>query len=257
VQKPGRGIIGATVSIGIAITTVVVVVTRVSTARDLSLVHVQQAGEVVVGLDPSYPPFAVDNVKGEVDGLDVELTNELSRRLGVKARLVTVDFGGIYDALNVGKFDLIVGGVTESPDEEKRVAYSRPYFDDGLVVVAGPESSGKALGIENGSDADLALASLSDKLSGYSFRPYDDQDQIHAAIVNHSLRGAIVDRVTAAEWAGEARDLTVSPVNLTSVPYVIGARRGDGALLGAVDRALQSMIDDGFVAGLERKWLRT
>jgi ABC-type amino acid transport substrate-binding protein len=252
-----RGIVGVAVCLGLAIAVAAVIATRVGSSHDLSLIRVQQAGVFVVGLDPSYPPFEVDNGKGQVDGLDVELVDELSRRLGVKTRLVTVDFGGIYDGLNAGKFDVIVGGVTDSPDEENRVAYSRSYFDDGLVVVTGPESAGNVLGIESGSDADLDLASLRDKLSGYTFHPFDDQDQIYAAMLSHNVRGAIVDRVTAAQWARDARELSIEAVNLTSVPYVIGARRGDGALLGAVDRALQSMIDDGFVAGLERKWLRT
>jgi polar amino acid transport system substrate-binding protein len=252
-----RSIVGVAIILGLAIVIAFMIVTRVGSSRDLSLIRVQQAGVVVVGLDPSYPPFEVDNGKGQVEGLDVDLVNELSRRLGLKTRLVTVDFGGIYDALSAGKFDLIVGGVTDSPDEEVRVVYSRSYFDDGLVVVTGPESSGNAIGIESGSDADLALASLRDKLGGYSFHPFDDQDQIHSAILSHALRGAIIDRVTAARWAGDARDLIVGSANLSSVPYVIGTRRGDSALRGALDRALQSMIDDGFVAGLERKWLRT
>jgi ABC-type amino acid transport substrate-binding protein len=230
---------------------------RGAPGRDLSLIRVQRAGTLTIGLDPSYPPFEVVNGSGELAGFDVELAYELGRRLGVKSHLVAADFGSIYDALDVGKFDLILGSVTAAPDEELRLSYTRPYFDDGLVVVAGPVSAGNALGIESGSDADLDLQQLREKLSDFTFKPFDDQDQIRAQIQAHALRGAIVDRVTAAFWARDARDLTVGSAILTSEPYVIAGRRGDGALLQAVDRALQTMLADGFVTALEQKWLRS
>src|SRR5438128_1557944 len=105
------------------------------TVVDLSHVRVQRAGELVVGLDPSYPPFEVVNGQGQVDGYDVDLTRELARRLGVQARLVAIDFGGIYDALDVEKCDVIVGGVAPLPEYDTAVYYTQPYYDDGLVVV--------------------------------------------------------------------------------------------------------------------------
>jgi polar amino acid transport system substrate-binding protein len=253
--RPARLTSAVGIVAGLTIALLLFVLFRTSSSQDLSLSRVRQAGALTIGLDPSYPPFEVLNGVGQLDGFDVELANELGRRLGVRARLVSVDFGGIYDALDVGKLDLIVGGVTNAPDEDRRVSYTRPYFDDGLVLVSGSPSSGSMLGIESGSDADLDLATLRAKLADFTFRPFDDQEQIRAAIESHALRGAVVDRVTASLWARDSHELTVGRSNLTSVPYVIGGRRGDGELLHAVDHALQAMLADGFVASLEQKWL--
>ncbi len=247
----------AAVLMVVGLIVVLFVVSRIAPAPDRSLVRVQQAGELTVGVDPSYPPFEVDNGEGQLVGFDIDLINELARRMGVKARFVSIDFGGIYDALGVAKFDVIVGGISPSTDDDRQFAFTRSYFDDGLVVVAGPPTLGNVLGIESGSDADLALPTLRNKLTEYSFQRFDDQDLIRNAISRQSLRGAIVDRVTASQWSRDLGNLTVSQDNLTSVPYVIEGRRGDSKLLQALDRALQSMLDDGFIATLDGKWLRS
>src|SRR6266849_3058971 len=121
------------IALGIAAVLILVgaiLVLRSARASDLSLSRVKRAGFVVVGLDPSYPPFEVVNGEGQLDGYDVELSRELARRLGVHARLVAIDFGGIYDALDVGKFDVIVGGVTPLPGDDQNVRYTHPYYDD-------------------------------------------------------------------------------------------------------------------------------
>ena len=211
---------------------------------------------LIVGLDPSYPPFEVVNGQGQLDGYDVELADELARRLGVKARLVSIDFGGIYDALEVGKLDVILGGVSPDPEYQDRIVYSRPYFDDGQVLVMSRDAAGSTIGIESGSDADLALDHVRAQLTAYQFAQFDDQDEIRAAMGRQSVRGAIVDAVTATMWARQIPGVVVQPPRLTSVPYVVAARRGDQKLLAAVDDALQAMIDDGLTGRLGQKWLQ-
>src|SRR5579859_1532277 len=102
----------------VAVVTVAVAVAFLHPVQpDRSLEKVRQAGVMVVGLDPSYPPFESIGADGKLVGFDVELTRAIATRLELKASLVTMDFGGIFDALEVGKVDLIIGGV--SPDQDQ------------------------------------------------------------------------------------------------------------------------------------------
>jgi ABC-type amino acid transport substrate-binding protein len=247
--------IGAAIVVAVTLA-LAILLSRITTPPDRSLDRVQQSGDLVIGVDPSYPPFEVVNGAGQLAGFDIEMLTELATRLGVKARFVSIDFGGIYDALGVAKFDLIVGGVSPSSDNDLQLGYTRSYYDDGLVLVAGSAALGTVLGIESGADADLDLPQLRDKLSGYTFRHFDDQDQIRLALEGQLLRGAIVDRVTASQWVEATPSLTISSAGLTSVPYVIVGRRGDQKLIEAVDRTLKTMLDDGFIAALDRKWIQ-
>lgn len=223
---------------------------------DLSLERVQQSHELMIGLDPSYPPFEVVNGKGDLDGFDIDLSRDLARRLGVNARFVAVDFGGIYDALEAHKFDVMLGGVTVVPEYLEKLDYSVPYYDDGLVLVVNQKADGNVVGIESGSDADLALDRLRTTLTGYRFQQLDDQDQIHAELGKGQVRGTIVDAATAETWSRQEPGLTFQPARLTTNPYVIAARRDDAALLRAINQSLGEMRASGEVTGLETKWLK-
>ena len=225
-------------------------------APDLSLQRVQQAGVLVVGLDPSYPPFEVDDGHGHLAGFDVDLANGLARRLGVRVRFVSIDFGSIFDALEVGKFDVIIGGVSPDPDYEKALDFSVPYFDDGLVLVENPSVSTRTLGIESGSDADLDQDQLRPKLAGYHFQQFDNQSAIRASLGERRLRGAILDAVTAEIWAHQIPGLVVRPERLTSMPFVIAARRSDQKLLRAIDQQIDALRASGEITRLEREWFK-
>lgn len=221
---------------------------------DLSLQRVQKAGVLVVGIDPSYPPFESLNGKGQIVGFDVDVANDFAHRLGVRVQFVSIDFGSIFDALEVSKFDAIIGGVSPAPEYQKRIAFSIPYFDDGLVVVENPGISPRVLGIESGSDADLDLDQLRPKLPNYTFQQFDDQDEIHTELSQKKLHGAIVDATTAEIWAHQTAGLVVRPTRLTSYPFVVAVRRPDQKLLLAINQQLTVLKESGVIDQLEQKW---
>lgn len=223
---------------------------------DRSLQRVEKSGVLVVGLDPSYPPFENVDAHGHVVGYDVDLTKELAQRLGLRAQFVTIDFGSIIDALEVGKFDVILGGVSPFPEYSKQLSYTTPYFDDGLVLIRNPRVEGKVVGIESGSDADLDQNMLRSKLAGYHFQQFDDQDQIRDSLARAKLAGAVVDAVTADQWAKATPGLVVEPTRLVSSPFVIATRKSDQTLFTVLDSELKAMLAGGDVSTLERRWLK-
>lgn len=225
-------------------------------APDLSLERVRQARELVIGLDPSYPPFEVVNGQGQLDGFDVDLSRALAAGLGVKARFVAVDFGSIYDALEQHQFDVMLGGVTPTSDYLTMLNFSVPYYDDGLVLVLNQKAPGNVVGIENGSDADVDLDQIQPDLAGYQIQRFDDQDQIHDLLVRAQIKGTIVDAATGEIWSREIAGVVVHPTRLTPNPYVIAARRDDAALLRAIDQELTGFQRSGYIAGLDAKWLK-
>lgn len=223
---------------------------------DLSLQRVQQAGVLVVGLDPSYPPFEVDDGHGHLAGFDVDLANRVARGLGVSVRFVSIDFGSIFDALEVGKFDAIIGGISPGADDRKTIDYSVPYFDDGLVLLENPAVLPRSIGIESGSDADLYQDELRAKLSGYQFKQFDDQSEIRATLGQRTLRGAVLDAVTAEIWARQIPGLVVRPERLTTTPFVIAVRRADQRLLRAIDDQIVALQTTGQITRLQQEWFR-
>ncbi|MGH2458194.1 MAG: ABC transporter substrate-binding protein [Chloroflexota bacterium] len=246
-------------AVGVTLLVIVAGIWYLSTrkpAPDLSLQRVQKAGVIVIGLDPSYPPFEVDDGHGHLAGFDVDLANAIGQGLGVKVRFVSIDFGSIFDALDVGKFDAIIGGVSPDPDYLKTIAYSVPYYDDGLILVEDPSVSPPVLGIESGSDADLDQDELRPMLTGYRFQQFDDQSEIQADLTEKKLRGAIVDAVTGTIWSRQIPGLVARPRRLTPSPFVIAVRTGDQKLLRAIDQQVTTLKAKGRISDLEQEWFK-
>lgn len=224
-------------------------------SADLSLERVRQAGVLVVGVDPSYPPFEADDGHGHLVGFDIDLATEVAHQMGVEVRFVTIDFGSIVDALEVGQFDAIIGGVSPFPEYARELAYSNPYFDDGLVLVTHRSAASMLLGVESGSDADLNQQQLRAALPGYQWQQFDDQDEIHLALTRGQIGAAIVDAVTASRWVQGSSVLVARPSHLTSAPFVIAVRRSDQKLLAALNARIDALRTSGEVSRLEQRWL--
>ncbi len=225
-------------------------------SSDRSLQRVEKAGVLIVGLDPSYPPFESVDSQGNISGFDVDLAKELAGRLGLRARFISVDFGSIVDALEVGKFDVILGGVSPFPEYSRQLSYTTPYFDNGLVLIRNPDAKSMVVGIESGSDADMDQDILQQKLPGYQLQQFDDQDQIRDSLSQAKLAGAVVDAVTAGQWAAATPGLVIEPTRLVSSPFVIATRKADQALFTVLDSELKAMLARGDVNTLEHHWLK-
>ena len=90
-------------------------------------------GEIVIGIDASYPPFAIDE-GGTLTGLDIDVAEAIATEIGLPARFVNIGYYGLYDALISGKVDLLISALRVEPSRMADVLYTRHYFDNGLVL---------------------------------------------------------------------------------------------------------------------------
>ena len=73
--------------------------------------RIQNEHVLRIGIDPSSPPFVMDDGTGKLSGFDVALANEMANAWGVKIQYVYSGFDGLYDALNAKQFDLILSAL--------------------------------------------------------------------------------------------------------------------------------------------------
>ena len=99
-----------------------------------ALERVRQKGELTIATDATYPPFEFKQ-NGTLTGFDVELGGEIGKELGVKVNFLSLEWAGVLGALESGKCDLVMSGVTIT-DERKNKGYlfSRPYFLSGQTI---------------------------------------------------------------------------------------------------------------------------
>lgn len=72
-----------------------------------------------VAFEGTYPPFNYLDDQGELTGFDVDISNELAKRLGVKANFITSKWEGLIGGLKADKFDIIIGQMTVTEERKK------------------------------------------------------------------------------------------------------------------------------------------
>ncbi len=96
---------------------------------------------LVIGMDMTYPPFEFKNEKGEPDGVDVRMAEELAKKLGRPLKLESYAFDGLIPALQAGKIDLIISGMTANAERAQSIDFSQPYAFTGLAMLVAKDSA--------------------------------------------------------------------------------------------------------------------
>lgn len=220
-----------------------------------------RAGSILrVGMDAGFPPFESVAADGSLAGFDVDLAQELGRRLGVEVQFVAnLPYDGLYDALAVDRVDIVISALVINPARMADYAYSIPYFDAGqvLVVCAGSDIKtmddlkGHTLAVEFGSAGDMEARRRARQLPGLIIAPYQTAAEALAAVTAGEADAALVDHVSALA----ATHLHIVGEPVAGEPYAAAVRRESRSLLRAIDAALAQMQADGTLDALAAKWL--
>ncbi|WP_309708492.1 transporter substrate-binding domain-containing protein, partial [Armatimonas sp.] len=100
---------------------------------DDSLARVKARGVLKIATDATYPPFEFMEAS-KVVGFDAELATELGRELGVEVEMISMEWSGVFAAVETGQCDLVMSGVTITGERKKGNGFTRPYFLSGQVL---------------------------------------------------------------------------------------------------------------------------
>jgi len=99
------------------------------------LQQILERGELRVGLSGNQPPLNMTNKSGEIVGLDVDLINTLAQSMGLTPRFVVKPFADLIPSIESGEVDVVISGMTITPERNARVAFAGPYFISGKSVL--------------------------------------------------------------------------------------------------------------------------
>lgn len=235
--------------------------TQAPVEGDLSLKTIEDNGKMIVGFT-EYPPMGFKE-NGEITGFDIDIAKEVAERLGVEAEFVYIDWDAKVLELNGKNIDMIWNGLTITADREKEILFSKPYFDNRIVIISLNGSgidqiadlSEMKVGVELQSSGQAAVegndvfASI-DELVKYT--------TITEAILD--LKAGGIDAIVADEIfaryavSKEADQYQVASEVFNSENYGIGFRLEDVALRDKVDAIIDEMAVDGTAAEISMKW---
>jgi cyclohexadienyl dehydratase len=96
---------------------------------------ITRSGTLRVGLTEDYRPFSIADASGTVEGIDVDMANNLALSLGVKLEIVKTSWPTLKSDLEADKFDIAMGGITITLDRQKAGLFSTPVFSSGKTPI--------------------------------------------------------------------------------------------------------------------------
>ncbi|MBK5116220.1 MAG: transporter substrate-binding domain-containing protein, partial [Thermoleophilia bacterium] len=220
-------------------------------------------GTLTAGSDIPFPPFEQGDPP-DYEGFDIDLINDLAGRLGLETEIRDVPFFAITSGGGQG-FDLGIAATTITPERERKVDFSDPYFnaEQSMLVAAGGDiksiddvTSDTIVGAQDGTTGETYASENTDA----DVRPFEQIDDAYGALERGQVDAVFNDLPSTQSVADDSGGaLEVAQTFDTREEYGIVFRQEEAtqALLEAVNGALQEIKDDGTLDELYQKWFQT
>lgn len=214
-----------------------------------------------LGTEGAFPPYTTLDPQGRPEGLDIDIGNEICRRLGEDCVWVLNDWATIIDNLEAGRYDAILAGMAATDTRRRRMAFTQPYESapEPSVFVGARGGTGIDIDIDTARIAVQAGTIHAEHLqqTGRQARPYPTAGAALQAVLDGDADlvfgspAFLEPRVFASGGALVARAREQVPAGGAAIAF----RKDDGPLRDRFDTALDAMRDDGSLGALLLKWI--
>uniref|UniRef100_A0A7C4EM11 Transporter substrate-binding domain-containing protein n=1 Tax=Fundidesulfovibrio putealis TaxID=270496 RepID=A0A7C4EM11_9BACT len=229
------------------------------------LTEIVNRKKLVVGMELKYPPFESTDEKGQPIGLDVDLARMAAKDLGVELEIKDMEWTGLIPALQAGKIDLIISGVTGTLERAKAITFTSAYFTTGLCALLSAKRAPDVAGVDQLNDPKRIIAvktgTTSDILATKKFpkatiNRYKDESACVQEVVNGRADAFIYDQLSIAKHAKEYPQATRAILKpFTYEPFCIAMRKGDFDLYNWFEMFVTLRRSDGTLDELRDKYV--
>ena len=215
--------------------------------------------------EASYPPFEFVDSDNKIQGFDVDLANALCKEMDATCTFTNQAFDSLIPSLKFRRFDAVMAGMDITPDREKQVLFSKPYYDNSAIFIAQKGKmadvaalKGKRVGVQNGTTHQKYL---SDKHSDITVVPYDSYQNAVLDLKNGRIDAVFGDTAVVNEWLKQNANLAPLGEKVTDKDYFgtglgIALRQGNSELQGKFNAALEKIKADGTYKTIYSKWFQ-
>jgi polar amino acid transport system substrate-binding protein len=177
--------------------------------------------------------------------------------MGLEASFIYFGYDGLYDALTTHQVDVLISALVIASERTQDVAYTRPYFNAGQILILGVQTdidqfadlAGKQLAVELGSLGHVEARERQRKMVDLKIRPYNSVSDALSAVEAGDADAALVDGVSGRLYLNELpernRKLIRLPEVITLEPYAVAVRIEDKRLLEEIDSRLLDLSLSG------------
>lgn len=227
---------------------------------DLGLV---KDGTLTVCSDIPYAPFEYEE-GGQVVGIDADIMRALAKELEVEATFRDTDFDGIFSALAANQCDVIASSVSITDERKANNDFTAGYFEINQSLLVRKEDaakydslaklSGRTIGVQSET---TGAAFAEENAKGANIREFTGADDLFLALKSKQIDGIVQDFPVNSYNATTSGETVVTEVftSTEKEQYGFVVRKGNTALLKALDDALEAVRADGTYDTILEKYL--
>ncbi|SOB57738.1 Extracellular solute-binding protein family 3 [Pseudodesulfovibrio profundus] len=237
---------------------------QASESNQSQLETILKRGTIKVGFD-TFKPWAMKDKKGDYIGFEIEVAKKLAEDMGVKVEFVPTQWSGIIPALLTGKFDIIIGGMSITPQRNLKVNFSIPYEFSGMSIVASKSKAGDRSTLADFNTPDTKIAvrlGTTAAEAAKNFLPkaeklyFAEESQTIQELLNNRVHALVASNPLPFNLAKEYAEQLYLPLDedFTKEPISFAVRKGDHDFLNWLDNWVRVNMSKGWLQNRYDYW---
>lgn len=219
-----------------------------------------EPGKLIMSTNAAFPPYEMTTDSGEFEGIDVETAQAIADKLGLELQIDDMDFDAALLAVQQGKSDMVMAGVTVTDERQNVMDFTDSYATGIQSIIVKEDSdiasvddlAGKKIGTQRGTTGYLYC---SDDFGDENVVAYDDGLTAVQMLNNGQVDCVVIDNAPAKEFVAANPGLKLLDTAYVEENYAIGVGKGNTELKDAINTALEELKADGTLQAIVDKYI--
>ena len=219
-----------------------------------------QEGKLVMVTNAEFPPYEYHE-GDQIVGIDAEIAAAIAQELGLELEIEDIAFDSIIPELVSGKADFAMAGMTVTEERKTSVDFSNTYAQasqkvivkEGSDIASPDDLAGKIVGVQLGTTGDIYVTDL--EAEGTTVERYSKGFEAVQALSQNKIDAVVIDEQPAQVFVGQTEGLVILDESFTDEEYAAAVKKGNTALLDAINGALASLEESGKLDEIVAKYI--
>ncbi|MEP0964036.1 MAG: transporter substrate-binding domain-containing protein [Roseobacter sp.] len=239
--------------------------TRQSLAGESVIESIKREGVIKIGLS-IFRPWSMRDLNGDLVGFELDVGRQLAEDMGVEVEFIPTSWDGIIPALVSGKFDVIISGMTITPQRNLTVSFSEPYAFSGMTILANTAMT-EGFTLEDYNNPDVTFAArrgatpaevITDLFPEAELLLFDEDGAADQEVLNGNAHATMSSEPSPSEYARRYPDIVSVPFNqaFQAGGEAFAFRKGDPDAENFFNNWIGTKARVGWLKGRHDYWFR-